>query len=60
MAVPKSRQSKQRQRKRRTHVKAEMPSVQACPQCGDPAQPHRVCASCGYYRKAQRVEVEEF
>lgn len=59
MAVPKKRQSKQRQRKRRTHVKAEMPSFQACPQCGDPALPHRVCSNCGYYRKAQRLEVEE-
>ncbi len=60
MAVPKKRQSKQRQRKRRTHVKASMPAIQACPQCGDPVQPHRICASCGYYRKTQRVEVEEF
>lgn len=59
MAVPKRRQSKQRQRKRRTHVKAEMPSFRACPQCGDPTPGHRVCASCGYYRKEQRLEVEE-
>jgi large subunit ribosomal protein L32 len=60
MAVPKKRQSKQRQRKRRTHVKAAMPTINACPQCGDPAQPHRVCGNCGYYRKEQRVEVSEF
>ena len=60
MAVPKKRQSKQRQRKRRTHVKAAMPTINACPQCGDPTQPHRVCANCGSYRKEQRVEVSEF
>ncbi|HEU0014498.1 MAG TPA: 50S ribosomal protein L32 [Longimicrobium sp.] len=60
MAVPKRRQSKQRQRKRRTHVKASMPSIGACPQCGDPNTPHTVCSNCGYYRKEQRVEVEEF
>jgi large subunit ribosomal protein L32 len=60
MAVPKRRQSKQRQRKRRTHVKASMPSVNACPQCGDPHLPHRVCSNCGYYRNEQRIEVEEF
>ncbi|HYH82569.1 MAG TPA: 50S ribosomal protein L32 [Longimicrobium sp.] len=60
MAVPKRRQSKQRQRKRRTHVKAAMPTVNACPQCGDPHQPHTVCANCGYYKKVQRIEVEEF
>ena len=58
MAVPKSRQSKQRQRKRRTHVKAEMPTFKNCPRCGDPKQPHRVCPTCGYYRSVQRVEVD--
>lgn len=60
MAVPKKRQSKQRQRKRRTHVKAAMPAFGKCPQCNDPHVPHRVCPNCGYYRNEQRVEVEEF
>lgn len=59
MAVPKRRQSKQRQRKRRTHVKAAMPAITACPRCGDPHVPHRVCGTCGYYRGVQRLEVEE-
>ncbi len=59
MAVPKRRQSKQRQRKRRTHVKASVPAISACPRCGDPHVPHRVCSSCGYYRGEQRLEVEE-
>lgn len=59
MAVPKRRQSKQRQRKRRTHVKAQMPVVRACPRCGDPKVPHRICPTCGYYRSVQRLEVEE-
>jgi large subunit ribosomal protein L32 len=60
MAVPKRRQSKQRQRKRRTHVKAPMPVYRSCPRCGDPKLPHRVCPTCGYYRSVQRLEVEEF
>ncbi|HEU0079462.1 MAG TPA: 50S ribosomal protein L32 [Longimicrobiaceae bacterium] len=60
MAVPKKRQSKQRQRKRRTHVKAAMPTFGKCPQCQDPHVMHRVCPNCGYYRNEQRVEVEEF
>ncbi|HEV2130426.1 MAG TPA: 50S ribosomal protein L32 [Longimicrobiaceae bacterium] len=60
MAVPKRRQSKQRQRKRRTHIHAEFPVYRACPRCGDPKLPHRVCATCGYYRSVQRLEVEEF
>ena len=59
MAVPKRRQSKQRQRKRRTHYKAEAPAVRACPRCGDAQVPHRVCSSCGYYRSVQRLEVED-
>ena len=25
------------------------PTVQACPNCGAPRVPHRVCASCGQY-----------
>jgi large subunit ribosomal protein L32 len=60
MAVPKRRQSKQRQRKRRTHDRAQMPAFSACPQCGDPHIPHRVCPSCGFYRQEQRIQVEEF
>lgn len=59
MAVPKRRQSKQRQRKRRTHVKAQVPAIRSCPRCGDPQVPHRVCPTCGYYRSVQRLEVEE-
>ena len=58
MAVPKKRTSKQRQRKRRTHYKAQPVTVQACPKCGDPKQPHRVCPSCGYYRGEAVIEVE--
>ncbi len=26
------------------------PMVQACPNCGAPRVPHRVCMSCGSYR----------
>jgi len=59
MAVPKKRTSKQRQRKRRTHIKAQMPTINNCPRCGDPQVPHRVCSTCGYYRQVQRLEVEE-
>ena len=59
MAVPKKRTSKQRKRKRRTHFKAEMPTTQACPRCGDPKSPHRVCPSCGFYRDEAVFEVEE-
>jgi large subunit ribosomal protein L32 len=58
MAVPKKRTSKQRQRKRRTHYKASPVVTRTCARCGDPKQPHRVCATCGYYRDEQVLEVE--
>ncbi len=58
MAVPKKRTSKQRQRKRRTHYKADAVATHECPQCGDPKRPHRVCPTCGHYRGEQVVEVE--
>lgn len=58
MAVPKKRTSKQRQRKRRTHYKAQTVILRACQRCGDPKQPHRVCPSCGFYRDESVLEVE--
>jgi len=58
MAVPKRRTSKARKRKRRTHDRAPSVTVQACPRCGDPRRPHRVCPSCGYYGDDRKVEVE--
>jgi hypothetical protein len=33
--------------------------VGACPNCGDPKLPHRVCPTCGMYKGEQVVEVEE-
>lgn len=59
MAVPKRRTSKERKRKRRTHDKEPAMALQACPRCGDPRRPHRVCPTCGYYGGKQRIEVEE-
>ncbi len=50
MAHPKSRISKTRKRKRRTHYKLEAPNVVACSNCGAPKLPHHICGSCGYYR----------
>jgi large subunit ribosomal protein L32 len=41
MAHPKSRISKQRKRKRRTHYKASVPSLTVCQTTGETHQPHR-------------------
>jgi large subunit ribosomal protein L32 len=59
MAVPKKRVSKQRRRKRRTHYKAEKPTLGTCSRTGDPALRHRICPTSGMYRGKQVYEVEE-
>ncbi len=58
MAVPKRKMSKSRKRLRRGHHVAGGIKTQACPRCGDPKLPHRVCPSCGYYRGKKAVEVK--
>lgn len=50
MAHPKSRISKQRKRKRRTHYKLTATQVVSCRNCGSPVLRHRVCGACGSYR----------
>ena len=56
MAHPKSRISKQRKHKRRTHYKAELPTLATCSNCGATVEYHRVCSECGYYRGKLAVE----
>ena len=59
MALPKRRLSKTRGRKRRTHDRLSAPAVSRCPNCLQPAQPHRLCPHCGQYRGREVVVVEE-
>jgi len=56
MAHPKRRQSSQRQAKRRTHDKAELPTLAVCSNCGATHIYHTVCGECGYYRGKLAVE----
>jgi len=49
MPNPKRKWSKSRRDKRRTHYKAEAPSMAKCPNCGEVILAHRACAACGYY-----------
>jgi len=49
MALPKRRQSHSRTRLRRSHDALKAPNVSKCPECGEPKQPHRLCAGCGTY-----------
>ena len=57
-AVPKRRISRTRRDKRRTHWKIKAAARTTCAHCGQPALPHRICASCGFYRGREYVEPE--
>ena len=57
-AVPKRRISRSRRDKRRTHWKLRAPGLSTCAHCGQPAMPHRVCNSCGFYRGREYMAPE--
>ena len=58
MGVPKRRTSKSKIRARHASHRIRVVASRACPQCGAPQQPHRVCRACGYYRGRQVITVE--
>jgi large subunit ribosomal protein L32 len=58
MAVPKRKTSKSKKRMRKRSHATVVRAVKACPECGGPQQPHRVCASCGQYNGKQVLTVE--
>lgn len=53
MAEPKKKISKTRTRRRRAGFKAEAIHLVVCQNCAAQIQPHRVCATCGFYKGAQ-------
>lgn len=61
MAHPKSRISKQRKRKRRTHDGVAMPQLAKCPTTGEVHQLHRAYSVDGnlYYRGNIVIKAEE-
>lgn len=61
MAVPARRVSSARRDKRRNNVqhKLSAPAIVKCPNCGEFARSHRLCAACGYYNGKQIVEVAD-
>ena len=56
MAHPKHKHSKQRTRKGRKHIKAKVPTVISCSNCGSPVLYHRVCPECGFYKGNLAIE----
>lgn len=59
MAVPKRKTSKATKRKRRTHLKLNVPGMNNCSECGELKLSHRVCSACGHYDGKQVVETAE-
>ncbi len=59
MPNPKHKISKSRRDKRRTHKKLLPPTTVSCPECHESKLPHRVCLSCGTYKRRQVIEVKE-
>jgi large subunit ribosomal protein L32 len=57
MAVPKSRHTKSKRGRRRSHLFLKSPSLSVCPQCGQPLLGHRVCPHCGFYRGKEKIDV---
>lgn len=59
MAHPKHRSSKQRKRKRRSHLalKSGVSNLVECQNCGEHHERHRVCKECGHYRGRQVLNV---
>jgi large subunit ribosomal protein L32 len=50
MPNPKHRHSKTRRDMRRAHDFLKPKQTSVCPKCGAAKLPHRVCASCGFYK----------
>ncbi len=59
MAVPKKKTSKSKRDMRRSHDFLTAPGISVCPQCNEPKQAHRVCASCGTYKGKEIIGTAE-
>ncbi len=58
MAVPKSKTSKSKRDKRRTHDKLKILNIIECPRCHSKKIAHRVCLNCGYYLENEIISFE--
>ncbi|MCQ2614007.1 MAG: 50S ribosomal protein L32 [Treponemataceae bacterium] len=59
MAVPRSKTSKARTKRRQTiNMKLKAPALTECGNCGNLTMLHRVCPKCGFYRGRQIITPE--
>lgn len=59
MPLPRSKTSRSKRDKRRTHQKLSLLNVSLCPQCGEAKLPHHACPHCGNYKGREILKIEE-
>ena len=59
MAVPKSRHTKSKRNRRRSHISLKAPVLISCSKCGTSVLPHTLCSNCGYYKGREIINVLE-
>jgi len=60
MICPKGKHSKARRDKRRAQTwKIAMPGLVLCSNCGEYTRTHRVCKSCGVYKRREVLSMAE-
>ena len=59
MQAPKRRTSSSKRNMRRSHDALRPVNPIACPNCGEPAMPHRICGHCGTYRGRELAATKE-
>lgn len=55
MGLPGHRRTSSHKRRRAAHFALTTQTIQLCPKCKKPTQPHRACAFCGTYKGRQIV-----
>jgi large subunit ribosomal protein L32 len=58
VALPKTRISKARRDKRRSHLALTAPTLVPCPQCHKLRRPHHVCPNCGFFDGREVIKTE--
>ncbi len=57
MPHPKKKTTKAARNQRRSHHALKEVTLTKCEKCGKPVKPHHACASCGYYKKKEVINV---
>lgn len=56
--LPKRKSTSGRRDRRRSHDALKARNAVACPNCGEPRLPHRVCPKCGFYQGREVLNIE--